>query len=118
MARIKQNPVRSTLPTSEGKKKHRFRPGTVALSEIRRYQKTTERLISRAPFVRIVRETLHQRAPDFRIGPVALTCLQEAAEAYLVLLMKSANRCAIHAQRTTLMAQDVKLAQQLNEPQV
>ena len=46
------------------KKPHRFRPGTVALREIRRYQKSTELLIRKLPFQRLVREI----AQDFKVG--------------------------------------------------
>lgn len=47
------------------KRKHRFRPGTVALREIRRYQKSTELLIRKLPFQRLVREIAH----DFKASP-------------------------------------------------
>ncbi|KAF9004606.1 hypothetical protein BDQ17DRAFT_401549 [Cyathus striatus] len=44
--------ARKTATTAAGgvKKPHRFRPGTVALREIRRYQKSTELLIRKLPF--------------------------------------------------------------------
>ena len=37
-------------------KKRRYKPGTVALREIRRYQRSTDLLISKLPFARVVRE--------------------------------------------------------------
>jgi histone H3 len=49
--------ARKTAPERGGiKRPHRFRPGTVALREIRRYQKTTELLLRKLPFQRLVRE--------------------------------------------------------------
>ena len=84
------------------KKPHRYRPGTVALREIRKYQKSTELLIRKLPFQRLVREI----AQDFRIGlrfqSTAILALQEAAEAYLVGLFEDTNLCAIHAKRVTI----------------
>ncbi|WP_143213447.1 hypothetical protein, partial [Acinetobacter baumannii] len=49
--------ARKSAPATGGvKKPHRYRPGTVALREIRRYQKSTELLIRKLPFQRLVRE--------------------------------------------------------------
>ncbi|KRX49496.1 histone H3, embryonic, partial [Trichinella sp. T9] len=76
------------------KRLHRYRAGTVALREIRRYQKSTELLISKLPFQRLVRE---------RFQSSAFFALQEAAEAYLVSLIEDTNLCAIHAKRVTIM---------------
>ena len=94
----------------EGKKPHRYRPGTVALREIRRYQKSTELLIRQAPFRRLVRELIQDLKQDFRIAAQALKALQEAAEAYLVGLFEDVNLCAIHAKRVTIMPKDIQLA--------
>jgi len=95
------------------KKAHRFRPGTVALREIRRFQKSTELLIRKVPFARLVKEI----AADFRIGlrfqSSAIGALQEAAEAYLVGLFEDTNECALHAKRVTIMAKDMQLARRL-----
>ncbi|KAI9444605.1 histone H3 [Lactarius indigo] len=85
------------------KKPHRFRPGTVALREIRRYQKSTELLIRKLPFQRLVREI----AQDFK----AVMALQEAAEAYLVSLFEDTNLAAIHAKRD--QPKDLALARRL-----
>ena len=78
-------------------KKRRFRPGTVALREIRRYQKSTDLLIRRAPFQRIIQEIVRSFRNDLRIQAAAIKGLQEAAEAYLVGLFEDSNLCAIHA---------------------
>ncbi|EFJ42817.1 hypothetical protein VOLCADRAFT_109338 [Volvox carteri f. nagariensis] len=96
------------------KPKRRFRKGTVALREIRKYQKSTELLIRRLPFQRLVREIANKGAPggqtDFRWQHDALEALQEAAEAYMISMMEDANLCAIHAKRVTIMPKDFQLA--------
>ena len=98
---------------AEGKKPHRYRPGTVALREIRRYQKSTELLIRQAPFRRMVRELVQDLKQDFRIAAQAFKALQEAAEAYLVGLFEDMNLCAIHAKRVTIMPKDIQLARSI-----
>lgn len=70
------------------KKPHRFRPGTVALREIRRFQKSTELLIRRLPFQRLVREIAQEFKSDLRFQSSAVQAIQEAAEAYLVGLFE------------------------------
>ena len=76
---------------------HRYRPGTVALREIRKYQKTTALLIRKYPFQRLVREIAQVHRPDLRFQSAAVMALQEASEAYLVRLFEDTNLCAIHA---------------------
>lgn len=92
------------------KKAHRFRPGTVALREIRRYQKSTELLIRKLPFQRLVRELAQDFKTDLRFQRSAIEALQEASEAYLVGLFEDTNLCAIHAKRVTVMPKDMQLA--------
>lgn len=95
------------------KKPHRYRPGTVALREIRRYQRSTELLISRAPFQRLVREIAEEIKPDVRFQHSAVGALQEACEAYLVGLFEDVNLCALHAKRVTIMPKDMQLARRI-----
>ncbi|CAD6949809.1 unnamed protein product [Tilletia controversa] len=116
------------------KKPHRYKPGTVALREIRRYQKTTKLLIRKMPFQRLVREIAQDYAPccehsttilkvswmmhisntpDIRFQTSALGALQEASEAYLVSLFEDTNLAAIHAKRVTVMPKDMALARRL-----
>lgn len=95
------------------KKPHRFRPGTVALREIRRYQKSTELLIRKAPFQRLVREIAQDYKTDLRFQGSAVLALQEAAEAYLTGLMEDSNLCAIHAKRVTVYPKDLHLARRI-----
>ena len=78
--------ARKSAPAAGGvKKPHRYRPGTVALREIRRYQKSTELLIRKRPFQRLVREIAQEFKTDLRFQGSAVLALQEAAEAYLVV---------------------------------
>ncbi|KAL7025297.1 hypothetical protein ACKWTF_013436 [Chironomus riparius] len=101
------------MDTGGVKKPHRFRPGTVALREIRRYQKSTELLIRKLPFQRLVREIAQDFKTDLRFQSSAVMALQEAAEAYLVGLFEDTNLCAIHAKRVTIMPKDVQLARRI-----
>ena len=84
-------------PPCQMQKRRRFRPGTIALREIQRYQKSTDLLIRRAPFQRVVHEIVRSFRNDLRIQAAAIKGLQEAAEAYLVGLFEDSNLCAIHA---------------------
>ncbi|EFC37152.1 histone H3 [Naegleria gruberi] len=98
-------------PHSGGLKKvHRYKPGTVALREIRKYQKSTELLIRKLPFQRLVREIAQDYKSDLRFQSNAVLALQEASEAYLVSLFEDTNLCAIHAKRVTIMHKDMQLA--------
>lgn len=108
-------PVRRTgLAVQEKiKKPHRFRPGTVALREIRKYQKSTELLVRKLPFQRLVREIAQDFKSDLRFQASAIAALQEASESYLVGLFEDTNLCAIHTKRVTIMPKDVQLARRL-----
>mmetsp|Transcript_24012 Transcript_24012/g.71156 ORF Transcript_24012/g.71156 Transcript_24012/m.71156 type:complete len:145 (-) Transcript_24012:229-663(-) len=111
--------ARKSAPATGGvKKPHRYRPGTVALREIRRYQKSTELLIRKLPFARLVREITqtYNSAPaegEKRWQAEALMALQEACEYYLVHLFEDSNLCAIHAKRVTIMVKDIQLARRI-----
>jgi len=106
---------------AEPRQKKRFRPGTVALREIRRYQKSTDLLIRKLPFSRVVREIALDLTTDMndystsalRWQSSAILALQEATEAFLVHLFEDANLCAIHAKRVTLMQRDIQLARRI-----
>lgn len=92
---------------------HTHSPGTVALREIRKYQKSTELLIRKLPFQRLVREVAHDFKHDLRFQSTAILTLQEASEAYLVGLFEDTNLCAIHAKRVTIMPKDMQLARRI-----
>lgn len=102
---------KDAVPQLAIKKRH-TKPGQAAIREIKKYQKSTELLLRRLPFQRLVREVLSsdERASDFRFQSQALLALQEAAEAYLVGLFEDTNLAAIHAKRVTIMKKDLQLA--------
>ena len=102
------------------KRLHRFRLGTVALKEIRRYQKSTELLIRKLPFQRLVWEISGDHkvitsplCGKVRFQSLAIVALQEASEAYLVGLFEDTNLCAIHAKRVTIIPKDIQLARRI-----
>ncbi len=106
--------ARKSAPATGGvKKPHRFRPGTVALREIRRYQKSTELLLRKLPFQRLVREVAAEHKADLRFQASAIAALQEATEAYMVSLFEDSNLCAIHGKRVTIMPKDMQLARRI-----
>lgn len=131
MARTKQTARRSTggkaprrdlatkaarrpAPATGGTKKpHRYRPGVAALREIRRYQKSTDLLIKKLPFQKLVREIAGDHKSDLRFQSHSILALQEASEAYLTGLFEDANLCAIHAKRVTIMPKDIHLARRI-----
>ena len=113
-ASIKIN--KKTAPAAGGikqDKKRRFRPGTVALREIKKYQKSTSMLLPCAPFQRLVRSICSGIDSDLRFQAQALLALQESSEAYLTGVFEDANLCAIHANRVTVMKKDMELARRI-----
>ncbi len=105
--------ARKLAPFITTKKPHRYRPGTIALREIRKYQKSTDLLIRKLPFQRLVREIAQLYRSNFRLQSTAILALQEASEAYLVGLFEDTNLCAIHAKRVTIMPKDIQLARRI-----
>ena len=107
-------------PKGGVKKRYRYRPGTVALKQISQYQKSTELLIRKLPFQRLVREIASDseviKSPlcgKVRFQSAAIMALQEATEAYLIGLFEDSNLCAIHARRVTIMPKDIQLARRI-----
>ncbi|XP_033097441.1 histone H3-like [Anneissia japonica] len=97
--------ARKSAPATGGvKKPHRYRPGTVALREIRRYQKSTELLIRKLPFQRLVREIAQDFKTDLRFQSSAVMALQEASEAYLVGLFEDTNFAIIVGNNYCIMS--------------
>jgi histone H3 len=106
--------ARKSAPATGGiKKPHRFRPGTVALREIRRYQKSTELLLRKLPFQRLVREVAFDFKSELKFQSHALLALQEASEVYLISVFEDSNLCAIHAKRVTIFPKDMQLARRI-----
>jgi len=100
----------------DGKK--RYRPGERALQEIRVYQRSTELIIPRRPFQRLVREIVHEKCTEqgkesYRMTTEALEALQQAGEAYLVGVMEDVNLIAIHSKRVTIKPKDMTLAMRI-----
>eukprot|EP00775_Hariotina_reticulata_P003907 gene3907-4161_t len=113
MARTKERPVSQNATD----RRHRYRPGTRALQEIRKYQKSTDLLIRKLPFARLVREIGNQVAIEpYRWTAEALLALQEAAEDFIVHIFEDTNLCAIHAKRITIMPKDLQLARRIRGP--
>ncbi len=128
MARTKQTARKSTggkAPSQQlatkaararatGRKPHRYRSGTVALREIRRYQKSTDLLLRKIPFQQLVREILQDMGKKgWRVSKNAMLALQEAAESHLIEIFEHSNLCAIHAKRVTIMPKDMQLARRI-----
>ena len=109
---------KKTKKRSKGsvRKPYRFRPGTVALRDIMRYQKSTELLIRKIPFQRLVREIVYKlKDKDYRFQSTALLALQEAAEAFLVNMFDQCNDIAIHGKRVTVMRKDIQLWKRIHD---
>ena len=98
-------------PAGRVRKPRRFRPGTVALRHIRKYQKSTELLIAKLSFQRLVKEVVwKQLEQQYRFQSTALLALQEASEDFLLVRMfETVNDIAIHAKRQTIMPRDIYL---------
>jgi histone H3 len=94
------------------RKPHRWCPGTLAAREIRKFQKTTDILIRKAPFQRLLREIVQDmsRKSDLRMQSTALLALQEAAEYFMVDVFNNTNLCLQHSKHKTIMHKDLVLA--------
>ncbi|GMH34286.1 hypothetical protein BSKO_02120 [Bryopsis sp. KO-2023] len=131
MARVKKTPEKRkekggskasgrpgpSSPQGKAKKPHRYRPGTKALMEIRRFQKSTDLLLRKLPFARLVRELSNKLTKEpYRYTAESLLALQEATEAFLVQLFVDCNLAAIHAKRVTIQPKDMQLARRIRGP--
>ncbi len=129
MARVKQTAQKSTWEKPPGfhlatktaqqsaqktisvRKSHRWCPGTVAAREIRKFQKTTNLLIRKAPFQHVVRKiALNFRKSDLQMQSTAVLALQEAAEYFMVDVFNNTNLCAVHVKHVTIQVKDLVLA--------
>ena len=107
---VKKQPRSQTGQVMAQQHPNRYWPGTVALREIWRYQKSTELLIRKLPFQRLVHKILQGYSVGYRVTLAMMMALQEAAEAYLVQLLEDSNLCAIHARCITIQPKDIQLA--------
>nr|BAS30515.1 histone H3-like-1 [Polyblepharides amylifera] len=114
--RLVQQPtpiLRRNIEKKNKQAKRRRKMGAVALQEIRKYQKSTELLIRKLPFSRLVREIANKFSQDLRFQSNAILALQEACEAYLVGLFEDTNLACIHAKRVTIMPKDIQLSRRI-----
>ena len=109
----KKAPRASAANAAEQASQPKLRRGTRALLEIRRWQRSTDLIIKRLAFRRVVREIAEDIKPGLRWQPKALDALQEASEAHLVKMFEDANLCAIHAKRVTIFDKDLHLAMRI-----
>ncbi|ESL06820.1 histone H3 variant [Trypanosoma rangeli SC58] len=105
--------AKKELTSAGTKKKHRWRPGTVVMREVRRYQNTTDFLIAKAPFRRLVREIMSNLKDSFRMSATCVEALQESTELYVTSVLADANLCTLHANRVTVYPKDIQLALKL-----
>jgi histone H3 len=96
-----------------GVKKFKWHPGTVALREIKKFQKGTELLLRKAPFQRLVREVAQGFKDGLRFQSSAVAAIQEATESYVISVLSDTSLCAVHAKRVTAMPRDLQLARRL-----
>ena len=113
-AGVKVGGARKKSPATGGvRKPHRYRPGTVALRQIRHFQKSTELLLRKAPFMRLCQEVAQEFKVGLRFGKNAVLALQEASEAYLIGVFEDTQLAAVHAKRQTIMPKDVQLTRRI-----
>ena len=111
---VKTGRSRPRVNKKKLKKPRRFRPGTVALREIRKYQRSTELLIRKLPFQRLLREIVFElKKKDYRFQSTAILAMQEAAESFLVHMFEQCNDICIHGKRVTVQQKDIQLWKRL-----
>jgi histone H3 len=111
--------IPQTIKNGGVKKPHRFRPGTVALREIKKYQKSTDLLIRKLPFQRVVREIAQDVNSDgLRFQAAAIMALQEGTEVFITELMESGYLMALHAKRVTLFPKDTQVASHIRKDEI
>ena len=110
---IAKKAKKATSGAAGAKRTIRFRPGTVALRQIKKLQKGTDLLCQKAPFQRLVRDVAESHKSGLRFAATALAALQESTESYIISLLADANLCSLHAKRVTAMPSDLNLARRL-----
>ncbi len=116
MARTKGEPAKRDQDSAKSdtdKRKHRWKPGTVALREIRRYKRSVDAVIPKSPLQRVIRDIAAEVASSekgIRFRVEAIEAIHESAETYLTDVLKQAQVYAIHAGRTTILSRDLQLA--------
>jgi len=97
------------------KKAHRFRPGTVAIREIRRYQRSDELIFPILAFDRLVREVAQDYKTNLRFGKGAFRAIHLFTEYYVVSLLQDTQLAALHARRFTIMPKDIQIARRIRK---
>jgi histone H3/H4 len=116
-------PIKTEVITSNGilgkavdKKPRRWKSGTVAMREIRRYQKNVDLLIQRAPMARTIRgidAAIHGSPHWFKTE--AVDAIHTAAEAYLQDIFKKTIAVAVNRNAQTIRVKDMKLVALLKD---
>jgi histone H3 len=118
MARTKASAKKSAGGKAPAKKKagggkRRYKPGTVALREIRKFQKSGSLLLKKAPFARVVREATKKIKTDHRFKKSALAAIQEAAESFATSTLEGAVMLQLHRKRKTLVKKDIEYVRRI-----
>ena len=95
------------------RKPHRWKSGTVALREMRRYQKETRLLIPKAPLQRIIRDLAREHKDDVRFSKEALYEIHEYIEAALTKMFDKSNLLCLHSKRKTVSGKDFNMARKI-----
>ena len=106
-------PPAPPAPPAPAPRPHRYRPGAVALREIRRYQKSTDRLIPYVRFKAIVKRMSRKLSKVKKWQKTAVEALQEASEQYIIKILEDTNWCAVHAGRQTIQRRDLELVMRI-----
>merc|ERR1711872_169549 len=114
-AKASQSIIKSQISSPNTTFKRRFKPGANAIREIKKFQKSTDLLIPKLPFTRMVRAMVLSRTGNdsLRLQSNAISTLQEATERHLISIYEDSFMCASHARRVTLMAKDIRLITKL-----
>ena len=119
----KANTQKRKQKADREKKPFRYRPGTVALREIRRLQKSTDLLIRKVPFQRVVKEIAEdfkgkRHGEPFRWQATAMLATQTQAEYYQTYLFEDTQLATNHRKAVTIMPKDLQLARRLRHERV
>ena len=95
--RSKKAPRLTKTLATKGMKKRRYRPGTVALREIRAMQQSTNFLIPRLPMKTLIKQLVSERQSGIRVTRNAYESIQAAAETFLTDLFAEAMKLAVYA---------------------
>lgn len=99
------------------KRPRRFKPGTIALREIKKYQKSTELVLQKAPLQRVIKSIMHAYNAQLRMSSTGALIIQEAVEAHIISLLADCNLCAQHARRVSIQPKDFYLARRIRGKQ-